>query len=291
MNIQMITATTTMSQLQKRVDMISNNIANMNTVGYKRRETTFQDVLTQNIKNQPHAQKEIGRETPYGLRVGHGAKLGQTTLRYGQGAVQETGRSLDLMIEGDTGWFRTLREWVDSEGNPITETSYTRSGAFHLQPNPNNAGQVQLVTPQGYAVLDNLDLPISFDSDFEHMEIDAQGRVLVSYQGYDQPQTFQLSLAQIHRPDLLESMGENRFRLTGDDQQLIDEGIITLIDLNELNANERPFAIRQGALEMSNVDLSHEMTELMVAQRLMQFQARSISIADDMMGIANSIRG
>lgn len=291
MNIQMITATTTMRELQKKVDTISNNIANMNTVGFKSSGSTFHDLLTQNIKNQPHAQKEIGRETPYGLRVGHGAKLGQTTMRFGQGTIQETGRPLDLMIEGETGWFRTSREWVDAEGNPRAETSYTRSGAFNLQPNPNNPDQLQLVTPQGHAVLDNLGLPVSFDSDFEHMEIDSAGTVRVSYQGVNQQDLFQLSLAQIHRPDLLEAMGENRFRLTGDDQQLIDEGIITLIDLNELDASERPFSIRQGALELSNVDLTHETTELMVAQRLMQFQARSLSIADDMMGIANSIRG
>lgn len=291
MNIQLITATTTMSQLQKKVDTISNNIANINTIGYKSREATFQELLTQNIKNQPHAQKEMGRATPYGLRIGYGSMLGQTTIRYGQGAVQETGRPLDLMIEGASGWFRTMREWVDSEGNPRTETSYTRSGAFHLQPDPNNAEQVQLVSSQGQAVLDSLDLPISFNSNFKQIEIDAEGRVKVSHEGIGQPQVFQLSLAQIHRPDLLEAMGENLFRLVGDDQQLIDEGIITLINLNELNANERPFAIRQGALEASNVDLSQEMTELMVAQRMMQFQARSISIADDMMGIANSIRG
>jgi flagellar basal-body rod protein FlgG len=292
MNIPLITASTTLNQLQKKVDTISNNIANMNTTGYKRREATFQDVLTQTVKNQPHASKELGRQTPYGLRVGHGAILGQTTLNYAQGAVQQTGRPLDLMIEGESGWFRTLREWTDDEGNARSETNYTRSGAFHAQPDPVYNDLFRLVTAQGQPVLDEFDFPIVFDANFQNIEISSEGTIRVQYaDDPNNPEEIQLSLARIHRPDLLEAMGENSFRLPTEITDDLENPAVTVVDLRELEANEQPFKVRQGALEASNVDLSQEMSELMVTQRLMQFQSRSISIADDMMGLANSLRG
>jgi flagellar basal-body rod protein FlgG len=292
MNIPMVTASTTLIQLQKKVDMISNNIANMNTTGYKRREATFQDVLTQTVKNQPHASKEMARETPYGLRVGHGAMLGQTTMSYAQGSVQHTGRPLDLMIEGESGWFRTLREWVDDEGNARTETFYTRSGAFHVQPNPEDDDEVRLVTSQGLPVLDADNAPIVFEGNFNNIEISSEGTIRVHYvDDTNNPVEFQLGLAQIHRPDLLEAMGENQFRLPAELIAELETPAVTLVALNELEAAERPFNVRQGALESSNVNVTQEMTELMATQKLMQFQSRSISIADDMMGLANSIRG
>jgi flagellar basal-body rod protein FlgG len=290
MNIPLVTAATTLNQLQKKIDTISNNIANMNTTGYKRREATFQDVLTQTVKNQPHASKEMGRVTPYGLRVGHGAILGQTTMNYAQGAVQETGRPLDLMVEGESGWFRTLREWTDEEGNARSETNYTRSGAFHTQPDPVYNDLFRLVTSQGQPVLDEFDFPIVFDANFQNIEISSEGTIRVHYaDDPNNPEEIQLSLAQIHRPDLLEAMGENSFRLPANLE--LENPAVTVVDLREMGANEQPFKVRQGALEASNVDLSQEMSELMASQRLMQFQSRSISIADDMMGLANSLRG
>jgi flagellar basal-body rod protein FlgG len=292
MNISLVTASTTLNQLQKKVDTISNNIANMNTTGYKRREATFQDVLTQTVKNQPHASKEMGRQTPYGLRIGHGAILGQTTLSYAQGSVQETGRPLDLMIEGESGWFRTLREWTDEEGNARSETNYTRSGAFHTQPDPVYNDLFRLVTSQGQPVLDQYDLPIVFDANFQNIEISSEGTIRVQYaDDPNNPEEIQLSLAQIHRPDLLQAMGENSFRLPTEITDELENPAVTVVDLREMDANEQLFTVRQGALETSNVDLSQEMSELMVTQRLMQLQSRSISIADDMMGLANSLRG
>jgi flagellar basal-body rod protein FlgG len=288
----MITASTTLNQLQKKVDTISNNIANLNTTGYKRREATFQNVLTQTVKNQPHATKEMGRQTPYGLRIGHGAMIGQTTLSYAQGSAQVTGRPLDLMIEGESGWFRTLRQWVDDEGNARTENSYTRSGAFYVQPNPADDDEVRLVTSQGLQVLDVDNSPITFEGNFKNIEISPEGTIRVHYaEDPNDPEEIQLSLAQIHRPDLLEAMGENQFRLPAELIADLETPPVTLVNLTELEANEQPFKVRQGALETSNVDLTQEMTELMATQRLMQFQSKSISIADEMAGLANSIRG
>jgi flagellar basal-body rod protein FlgG len=281
MNLQMVTASNTINQLQKRIDTISNNIANINTVGFKRSEATFQELLTQSIKNQPHGQKEMGRSTPFGVRVGHGMMIGQTTMRYEQGAPQETGRPLDVMIEGESTWFRTARNWVDEEGNQRTEEYFTRNGAFQLQPDV--SGGMKLVTNQGLSVLDSNGREIIVGPNSGNIQIDGQGNLVATNATNGQTQTFRLGLAAINRPDLLEPIGESQFRLAGNVAELEANGGISFQPIN--------YNVRQGALEMANVDLSQEMTELMVSQRLLQFQSRSISIADDMMGVANSIRG
>lgn len=290
MNIQMITASTTMNQLQKKVDTISHNIANVSTTGYKRREATFQEALTQNIKNQPHGQKEMARQTPYGIRVGHGAILGQTTMRYEQGSMQVTDRPLDFMLEGEKVWFRTMRTWTDEDGNPREELLYTRDGSFQLTPDQDDPTYLRLTTAQGLTVLDDLELPIQILSNYERIEMSEEGVLRVYYPGFaDQPEEYALNIVQMNRPDLFEGVGENQFRLPG---ELADhEANDTIFSLDLQGADRGTVKVRQGALEMSNVDLTTEMTELMTTQRLMQFQSRSISMADEMMGLANSIRG
>lgn len=296
MNIQMLQASTTLGQLQRKVDTLANNIANLNTPGYKRREATFQEALAMEIKNQPHAQKEMARLTPYGLRIGSGALLGQTTLRYEQGAVQETGRPLDFMIEGERVFFRTMRTWIDEAGEVQQELLYTRDGSFHLTPDPGYPNSLVLTTAQGYFVLedigpDSTGLPVRIDANYERIEFDPEEATLrVYYPGYpDEPQVRTLNLALINRPDLFEAVGDNHFRLPGDLFEHELDGVIRTLDLAE---NDRGLVrVRQGALEMSNVDLTTEMAELIATQRHMQFQARAITIADEMMGLANSIRG
>lgn len=289
MNTSMITASNTLSQLQLKVDTIANNIANLNTVGYKRREATFQDLLTQQINQQPYPQKEMGRVTPHGLRVGYGARVGQTIYHMGQGSALVTDNPLDLMIEGENGFFRTVRTWVDDDGQTQSEIAYTRSGALQLQIDPEDPDYVRLVTPQGHALLDEEgDFPISFVQDYDTIEISPEGTIRLTYED-GQIDEYQISMVAIHRPDRLEALGDSLFRIPGDEVALENEGVLTRVDLRDVE--EKPFQIRQGALEMSNVDLTEEMMELISTQRLMQFQSRSITIADEMMGLANSIRG
>ena len=106
MNTSMITASVTMGQLQQKLDTISNNIANSNTTGYKRRESTFSDLLVQQVNNGPNARDEIGRLTPYGLRVGSGARVAQTSLVLMQGPLQTTDRELDFALTEKDQFFR-----------------------------------------------------------------------------------------------------------------------------------------------------------------------------------------
>ncbi|TLS36625.1 flagellar hook-basal body protein [Pseudalkalibacillus caeni] len=275
MNIQMISASTTMRELQKKLDILSHNVANVNTSGYKRREATFQDVLTQNINNKTN--DETGRITPEGIRVGHGAKLGLTNLRFEQGSAQATNRELDFMIEGDGVWFRTK----DSDNNDV----YTRDGNFQLLTEGNN---LRLVTADGKSIVDTDGNPIQFESGFDRIEVSEQGTVNVIYPG-NQPSSFQIGLVQIENAQELEAVGGNGFQVRDGQPVNGQNPNVQAIDLR--SNNTVGVRIKQGMLEGSNVDLTKEMTELISTQRLLQFQGRSIKIADDMMGLANSIRG
>ena len=280
MNIQMNTASNTMAELQKKIDLIGNNIANVNTNGYKRQEASFSDALVHSIEKQVGQQNEIGRTTPYGLRIGAGALLSQTATRNEQGSIRQTDRPLDFMIQGESAYFR-----VASEGN----TFYTKDGSFQVQPIL-NSNQVSLVTANGDAVLGANNQPITFDADYDTIQLNGNGALEVSYKDpAKQPAEIQLGIAQINRPNSLEKIGGNRFSLTGTEAQQLANGNLQLIDLSQ--QNDGSISIKQGALEASNVDLTDEMTELISTQRLFQSQGRAISYADDMMGLVNSIKG
>ena len=280
MNIQMNSAATSMRELQKKVDTIANNIANVNTTGYKRSEANFADALVQSFEKQAGAQNEIGRSTPNGIRVGAGVTISQTALRTDQGSITKTDRPLDFMIQGEAGFFR-----VASEGN----TLYTKDGAFQLQPTQ-NGNQVNLVTANGDAVLGSNNTPITFDGDYENIAVNANGTMEVSYKdAAKQPDNFQLSVAQISRPDLLQKTGGNLYQLPGTEAAQVANGTLQVLNLAE--GNDGAIKINQGSLEMSNVDLANEMTELIATQRLIQSQSKAISFADDMRGLVNTIRG
>ncbi|TWT03686.1 flagellar hook-basal body protein [Planomicrobium sp. CPCC 101079] len=274
MNIQMNTAATTMRELQKKVDMIANNVSNVNTAGYKRQEANFSDALVQSIEKQANPPHEVGRQTPYGLRIGSGAIFAQTSLQTEQGTVKQTDRPLDFMIQGDSGFFR-----VASEG----QTFYTRDGSFQLQPVP-NSDQVNLVTANGDSVLDSNGQPISFNGEYESIQANENGTLQVTYKNQAlAPTQIQLGIADIARPNLLEKIGGNRYQLPGTEAEQLASGNL------QLGNNE--IKISQGALEMSNVDLTDEMTELIATQRLLESQGKAITFADDMMGLVNTMKG
>lgn len=280
MSIQMNTASTSMRELQKKIDIIANNISNVNTTGYKRHEAIFSDALVQSIERQAGPQHEIGRLSPNGLRIGAGVTVSQTALRTEQGAILTTDRPLDFMIHGNAGYFR-----IASEGN----TYYTKDGSFQVEPIP-NSNQVNLVTSSGDSVLGSNNQPISFDSDYDNIKISNNGTLEVSYKDpAKQPTQYQLSIAEINRPNLLEKIGANRYRLPGTEAEQLANDTLQVVNLAE--QNDESMRIIQGALEMSNVDLTEEMAELIATQRLFQSQGRAISFADNMMGLVNTIRG
>lgn len=268
-----------MSELQKKIDLIGNNIANVNTNGYKRQEASFSDALVQSIEKQVGQQHEVGRNTPYGLRIGAGAILSQTAVRNEQGSVRQTDRPLDFMIQGENAYFR-----VSSEDG----VSYTKDGSFQVQPIL-NSNQVSLVTANGEAVLGANNQPIVFDADYETLQLNGNGALEIFYNDPKQPVEIQMGIAQVNRTNSLEKVGGNLYRLAGTEAEQIANGNLQLINLSQ--QNDSSIRIKQGALEASNVELSDEMTELIATQRLFQSQGRAISYADDMMGLVNSIKG
>lgn len=279
MNTSVIAATVTMGQLQKKIDTISHNIANVNTHGFKRRETSFSDLLFQQVNNQIDPSREVGRLTPNGLRVGSGAMLAQTAIRMDQGSIQVTDRALDVAILEKGQFFQIA---VDVDG--VLDTRYTRDGAFYVTPTPENNNVLNLVTSRGDFVLGE-NGPITIPANFSDIEIDPNGRVTVLFEGGLTEQVGRLELVQIERPQQLIQVGDNTLAIP---DNLAEQGLVLADIINFLPVAN--IAVQQRALEMSNVNMSREMSELLLAQRTFQFNARSISMADQMMGLVNSIR-
>nr|WP_239583557.1 flagellar hook-basal body protein [Metabacillus iocasae] len=271
----MIHAANTMSQLQQRLDLISHNVANVNTVGYKKREATFSEMLYQQFDNQFDERFENNRLTPMGIRQGVGAKIGATKLLLTQGAIQQTERPLDVAFSKAGMFFQVL---VEQNGQQAVK--YTRSGNFQLTPVGQN--DVMLVSDNGYPILDANGNSIVFSREATDITITASGEI-VAQSANGIPQTFELGLVQVNRPQLLVASGGNLFELPPN--QNAEEIVNELIGVRRQEAG-----IQQGALEQSNVDLSKEMSEMMLTQRAYQFNSRSISMSDQMMGLVNSIR-
>lgn len=275
-------ASNTLGQLQQQIDLIGNNLANVSTNGYKRSEASFNDLLVQQINNQPKRAAEVGRLTPLGIRSGNGAKLSQAQLVLTQGSLKTTERNLDVALTKENLFFM-----VNVQDENGTSTRYTRDGAFFLSPVNGNVSQLQLVTADGHAVLDQFGNPITIeDGPVTELTISEQGDIKVTTKNSEQ--YFELGVVSVEKPQFLEKMGGNLYGLPANlDELAVNEGDI----LTQLTGNQRDdISMQQGALEMSNVDLSKEMTDLMMAQRMYQFQSRSITMADQMQGIVNSIR-
>jgi len=275
MNRTMITATNTLGQLQKQLDVISNNIANVETTGFKRREATFTDLLVQQFNNLANEDTGAPRLTPAGIRQGTGAKLGQIQMVLTQGTIKATDRPLDTAFTKPGLFYR-----IQVQTNDGYETQYTRDGAFYLSPLSDN--ETMLVTNSGKPVLDENNDPVIIAGQASDYTITETGTLVVNMADGSQ-KSVNLGVSQVNKPQFLEQKGDNLLGLPADVEA---EGVFT-----ELNGGLRnQISIRSGALELSNVDLSKEMTDLMTAQRSYQFQARSINMADQMMGLINGIR-
>jgi flagellar basal-body rod protein FlgG len=275
----MLTAANTMNQLQKQLDVISNNIANSDTTGFKRRDTNFAELLAQQFTNLPNDSGN--RLTPNGVRYGVGARLAETNVVLAPGALMQTGRALDMALTKENQFFRVLIQ----RGNGEQEIGYTRAGAFYLTPSGEN-GWV-LVTGDGNPVLDENNEPIVLPDGFKDITISNNGTLTAIAPGGRAMTSANLGITTILRPQLLQSAGDNVF---------------TMPNLNALNVNEADaavnmtgnlraqIAVTQGALERSNVDLGTELTEMMVTARAYQLNARAISLSEQMLGLINGIR-
>jgi len=278
MNASMINAMVSMNALQQKLDIIADNVANVNTVGYKKKEATFEDLLN-NVKRQPGTFNQPGRLTPLNFNQGWGSKLTMIQPNLSQGPMKETGGPTDLAIEGNA----LFEVQVDGAGN----RAYTRSGAFQLTMAAN--GDTILATENGYPVIANIPdgngnivegnivLPAGYK-----LRVDADGTVL----GVSSAGTINLGsikLLQATRPAALTAVADNLFAIaTGINVDDVVQEIAPTLD--------NRVALRQGYLEQSNVEYVDEATELINVQRAYQLAARALSSSDTMMGLANTMR-
>ncbi|MEI2666693.1 flagellar hook-basal body protein [Rossellomorea sp. LJF3] len=279
MNRTMITATNTLGQLQKQMDMIGHNLSNADTNGYKRRDATFSEMLVRQVKNQSVDKFETGRLTPLGVREGNGAKLSQAQLILNQGSLKATGRSLDFALTSDRQFFKVLA--ADEYSSAVR---YTRDGAFSASPVGN--GEMMLVNGSGLPVLDENDNYITFSEDASSFQLGDNGVLTVTGAGGEE--RFNLGVVTVEKSQFLQQYGGNLLGLADNLDQLgvTEDEVVT----NVTGGARTDISMVQNSLEGSNVDISKEMTDMLSVQRSYQFQARSISLADQMMGLVNGIR-
>ncbi|MDT9026769.1 MULTISPECIES: flagellar hook-basal body protein [Rossellomorea] len=280
MNRTMITATNTLGQLQKQMDMIGHNLSNADTNGYKRREATFSELLVQQVNNQRVEEFETGRLTPLGVREGSGAKLSQSQLILNQGSLKSTGRSLDFALTSGGQFFKVLAQ--DDNSSAVR---YTRDGAFFVSPTGN--GEAMLVNGSGLPVLDENDNYITFSEDASSFQLGDNGILTVAGAGGVEEQ-FNLGIVTVEKSQFLQQFGGNLLGFAENLNELgvTEEEVVT----NIVGGARSDISMVQNSLESSNVDISKEMTDMLNVQRSYQFQARSISLADQMMGLVNGIR-
>jgi len=255
------TAATGMIAQQMNVDTIANNLANVNTTGFKKTKLQFQDILYQNIR-QAGTASSVGTQVPTDLSVGYGTRAVASHRQFTEGNLTSTGNPLDMAISGD-GFFQLQ--------HPDGSTVYSRDGAFKI----NADGQV--VNSDGYRMLPELTIP----EDATAISIGTDGIVEVLLVGEDTPsQVGQLELARFINPSGLSAIGRNLLVQTGASGDPVTD-IPTQSGLGQID---------QGYLEMSNVDVVDEMVDMIVAQRAYEMNSKAIQTADDMASIANQLK-
>ncbi|MED1601671.1 flagellar hook-basal body protein [Alkalihalophilus marmarensis] len=280
MNLSMISASVTMGQLQRKMDTLSHNMANSNTTGFKRREATFSDLLFQQVNNNTDTRYETGRLTPNGIRVGAGAKIAQTALRMEQGAIQNTDRRLDFAITQPNHFFE-----VQSVENGQAVNRLTRGGAFYLNEDPDNPGQLTIVNANGEYLLDGGGSRFTLPMNFSDIQLSETGELRVTLNdNVTTEELGQVQLIHVLKPHLLEAVGDTHFTIPN----LENLGLVDTDMFEQVPGNEG--RLMQNALEQSNVNIGQEMNELLQTQRHYQFNARALSMADEMNGLINGIR-
>lgn len=255
-------AATGMLAQQLNVEVISNNIANMRTTGYKRQRAEFQDLLYQNLRRVGSVSSESGTTVPAGIQIGLGVKTASTYRIMSQGDLQSTEKNLDFSIRGD-GFFQVQL--------PDGRTAYTRAGSFSLDANG------LLVTQDGYQVQPGITIP----ENARELSVNASGQIEVFISGQTASQTVgQLELARFINKAGLEAIGDSLFLET---------------PASGSASTGTPGAtgfgnILQGFLEGSNVNAVSEISNLITAQRAYEMNSKVISAADEMLQATANLR-
>jgi flagellar basal-body rod protein FlgG len=245
---------------QLNIDIIANNLANVNTAGFKQSRTEFQDLLYQNVRASGAASTS-STDLPVGLQVGLGSKPVATSRLFSQGDFRKTGNPLDMVVEGN-GFFQIRL--------PSGETGYTRAGTFHL----NREGS--MVTPDG----DPLDPQITIPQDALTITIGTDGTVSVTQPNQTQAQQVgAIQLAIFQNPAGLISVGRNLFLPSTSSGEPI----------NGTPGENGIGTINQYYLELSNVSVVEEMVNLIMGQRAYETNSKVVRAADEMLQTINGV--
>ncbi|HSO45088.1 MAG TPA: flagellar basal-body rod protein FlgG, partial [Rhodoferax sp.] len=247
-------AKTGLDAQQMQMDVISNNLANVSTAGFKRARAVFEDLLYQTIR-QPGAQSSEQTQLPSGLQLGTGVKPVATERIFTQGNLQQTGSSKDVAIQGQ-GFFQVLM--------PDGTTSYTRDGSFQVDSNG------QMVTASGYAVQPAITIP----ADTQSLTIAMDGTVSVTQAGSATPVTVgTLQLATFINPAGLQSLGQN----------LYAETAASGTPGTNAPGTNGAGTLNQGYIETSNVNVVEELVNMIQTQRAYEINSKAITTSDEML--------
>jgi flagellar basal-body rod protein FlgG len=252
-------AATGMESQQLNLDVISNNLANVNTAGFKKSKIEFQDLLYDNI-TAPGADEGSGNQLPTGVQVGHGSNPVATSRVFTEGELTQTGERLDVAIQGD-GFFEVQQ--------PDGTLAYTRDGALKTD----STGRV--VTSDGLPVQGGFQpIPAGTTS----VTISPDGTVTTT--GGSGTQTFQIQLTRFANPAGLQAVGRNLYT------QTLASG-----SPETGNPDADGYgSLQQGYLEMSNVKVVEEMVNMIVAQRAYEVNSKAVQAADEMMQLSDNLR-
>ncbi|MBI5017390.1 MAG: flagellar basal-body rod protein FlgG [Deltaproteobacteria bacterium] len=255
------TAATGMQAQQFNVDVISNNLANVNTAGFKRSRPDFQDLLYQSVRSAG-ATSSAGSQYPTGLQVGLGSTVMSTSKIFQQGDFKQTGNPLDLVIEGD-GFFQVT--------TPNGATNYTRAGSFKLD------AQGRIVTGEGWPMSPEVTVP----TNATEISVGSDGTVSIKNgETGNVEDAGTIQIARFSNSAGLQAVGHSMFSATPASGDAVT-GTPGATGLG---------AINQGFLEMSNVSVVEEMVNLIAGQRAYEVSSKAIQASDEMLQMANNVK-
>lgn len=254
------TAATGMNAQDLNISVISNNLSNVNTTGFKKHRAEFQDLLYQTIREAGTPVAE-GRNVPVAVQTGHGVRPVATQAIFSQGDYRQTDNPLDIMIEGD-GFFQIQK--------PDGTIAYTRDGAFKID------GTGTIVNSDGFFLEPQITVP----EGTERVQIGIDGTVTAVI-GEEIQEIGQITTATFINPAGLKNVGRNLYQETVASGPPVGPGVPGL---------EGRGTIQQGYLEMSNVSVADEMIQMIIAQRAYEASSKAIQTSDSMLGIATGLK-
>jgi flagellar basal-body rod protein FlgG len=254
------TAGTGMSVQQTNLDVIANNIANVNTNGYKKSRADFQDLMYQTLRLQG-AKTESGNQVPTGVQIGHGAMLAAVQKVFLQGDFQQTSNDLDIAIEGN-GLLQIAL--------PSGDKAYTRAGALKKD------SQGRICTSDGYLLEPNITIP----QNASQVSIESDGTVSAQVEGGTPQQVGKIELYTFPNLTGLKAMGKS----------LLQETDASGAAISGSPGQSGFGTILQGYIEMSNVNVMQELVNMIVGQRAYEVNSKAIQAADEMLQIANNVK-